>query len=109
MDSRVSGSAPIRTASRVTSARVSLLSQIGNVGPDLGQSYIVDSFMVVVTGGVGQLAGAVYAGLGLGVLSKVLEGWQGAVLAKIIVLLLIVAFIQKRPQGLFALKGRSVE
>lgn len=85
------------------------LSQIGNVGPDLGQSYIVDSFMVVVTGGVGQLAGAVYAGLGLGVLSKVLEGWQGAVLAKIIVLLLIVAFIQKRPQGLFALKGRSVE
>ncbi len=85
------------------------LSQIGNVGPDLGQSYIVDSFMVVVTGGVGQLAGTVYAGLGLGVLSKFLEGWQGAVLAKIIVLLLIVAFIQKRPQGLFALKGRSVE
>ncbi len=85
------------------------LSQIGNVGPDLGQGYIVDSFMVVVTGGVGQLAGTVYAGLGLGVLSKFLEGWQGAVLAKIIVLLLIVAFIQKRPQGLFALKGRSVE
>jgi urea transport system permease protein len=85
------------------------LSQIGNVGPDLGQSYIVDSFLVVVLGGVGQLAGTVYAGLGLGVLSKLLEGWQGAVLAKIIVLLLIVAFIQKRPQGLFALKGRSAE
>jgi urea transport system permease protein len=85
------------------------LSQIGNVGPDLGQSYIVDSFLVVVLGGVGQLAGTVYAGLGLGVLSKVFEGWQGAVLAKIMVLLLIVAFIQKRPQGLFALKGRSAE
>ena len=85
------------------------LSQIGNVGPDLGQSYIVDSFLVVVLGGVGQLAGTVYAGMGLGVLSKVFEGWQGAVLAKIMVLLLIVAFIQKRPQGLFALKGRSAE
>jgi len=85
------------------------LSQIGNVGPDLGQAYIVDSFMVVVLGGVGQLAGTVYAGLGLGVLNKVLEGWQGAVLAKIMVLLFIVIFIQKRPQGLFALKGRSAE
>ncbi|WP_337877628.1 urea ABC transporter permease subunit UrtB [Caldimonas sp.] len=85
------------------------LSQVGNVGPDLGQSYIVDSFLVVVTGGVGQLAGTVYAALGLGVVSKLLEGWQGAVLAKITVLLLIVAFIQKRPQGLFAMKGRSAE
>ena len=85
------------------------LSQIGNVGPDLGQSYIVDSFMVVVVGGVGQLAGAVVAGLGLGVVSKILEGWSGAVLAKIIVLVLIVVFIQKRPQGLFALQGRSAE
>jgi len=85
------------------------LSQLGNVGPDLGQSYIVDSFMVVVLGGVGQLAGTVYAGLGLGIVNKLLEGWQGAVLAKIMVLLLIVAFIQKRPQGLFALKGRSAE
>ena len=85
------------------------LSQVGNVGPDLGQAYIVDSFMVVVLGGVGQLAGTVYAGLGLGVLNKVLEGWQGAVLAKIMVLIFIVAFIQKRPQGLFALKGRSAE
>jgi urea transport system permease protein len=85
------------------------LSQVGNVGPDLGQSYIVDSFMVVVLGGVGQLWGAVVAGLGLGVLTKLLEGWQGAVLAKIMVLVVIVLFIQKRPQGLFALKGRSAE
>nr|WP_297351963.1 urea ABC transporter permease subunit UrtB [uncultured Caldimonas sp.] len=85
------------------------LSQVGNVGPDLGQSYIVDSFLVVVTGGVGQLAGTVYAALGLGVINKFLEGWQGAVLAKIMVLLFIVAFIQKRPQGLFAMKGRSAE
>ncbi len=85
------------------------LSQVGNVGPDLGQGYIVDSFMVVVLGGVGQIAGTVYAGLGLGLLNKVLEGWQGAVLAKIMVLLFIVAFIQKRPQGIFALKGRSAE
>jgi urea transport system permease protein len=85
------------------------LSQVGNVGPDLGQSYIVDSFMVVVTGGVGQLAGAVYAAMGLGILNKLLEGWSGAVLAKIMVLVVIVAFIQKRPQGLFAMKGRSAE
>jgi urea transport system permease protein len=85
------------------------LSQVGNVGPDLGQGYIVDSFMVVVLGGVGQLAGTVYAALGLGVLNKLLEGWQGAVLAKIMVLVLIVIFIQKRPQGIFALKGRSAE
>ncbi len=85
------------------------LSQIGNVGPDLGQSYIVDSFMVVVLGGVGQLAGTVYAAIGLGVLNKLFEGWQGAVLAKIMVLVLIVVFIQKRPQGIFAMKGRSAE
>jgi urea transport system permease protein len=85
------------------------LSQVGNVGPDLGQGYIVDSFMVVVLGGVGQLAGTVYAGLGLGILNKLLEGWQGAVLAKIMVLAFIVIFIQKRPQGLFAVKGRSAE
>jgi len=70
------------------------LSQIGNVGPDLGQSYIVDSFMVVVLGGVGQLAGTVYAALGLGILNKFIEGWAGAVLAKITVLVLIVVFIQ---------------
>ena len=85
------------------------LSQVGNVGPDLGQNYIVDSFMVVVLGGVGQLAGTVYAALGLGVLNKFLEGWQGAVLAKIAVLVFIIIFIQKRPQGIFALKGRSAE
>ncbi len=85
------------------------LSQVGNVGPDLGQGYIVDSFMVVVLGGVGQLAGTVYAALGLGILNKLLEGWQGAVLAKIMVLVLIVVFIQKRPQGIFAMKGRSAE
>ncbi len=85
------------------------LSQIGNVGPDLGQAYIVDSFMVVVLGGVGQLAGTVYAALGLGVLNKLLEGWTGAVLAKIAVLVFIIFFIQKRPQGIFALKGRSAE
>lgn len=83
------------------------LSQVGNVGPDLGQGYIVDSFMVVVLGGVGQLAGTVYAALGLGVVNKLLEGWAGAVLAKIMVLVIIVVFIQKRPQGLFALKGRE--
>jgi urea transport system permease protein len=85
------------------------LSQIGNVGPDLGQGYIVDAFMVVVLGGVGQLAGTVYAALGLGVLNKLLEGWTGAVLAKIAVLVFIIIFIQKRPQGLFAMKGRSAE
>jgi urea transport system permease protein len=85
------------------------LSQIGNVGPDLGQGYIVDSFMVVVLGGVGQLAGTVYAALGLGFANKFLETWQGAVLAKIAVLVFIIVFIQKRPQGMFALKGRSVE
>ncbi|HYF21107.1 MAG TPA: urea ABC transporter permease subunit UrtB [Ramlibacter sp.] len=85
------------------------LSQVGNVGPDLGQAYIVDSFMVVVLGGVGQLAGTVYAALGLGILNKLFEGWAGAVLAKIAVLVLIVVFIQKRPQGLFAVRGRSAE
>ena len=85
------------------------LSQVGNVGPDLGQGYIVDAFMVVVLGGVGQLAGTVYAALGLGVLNKILEGLTGAVLAKIAVLVFIIVFIQKRPQGIFAMKGRSAE
>ena len=85
------------------------LSQVGNVGPDLGQGYIVDAFMVVVLGGVGQLAGTVYAAMGLGILNKFLEGWTGAVLAKIAVLVLIIVFIQKRPQGIFAMKGRSAE
>ena len=85
------------------------LSQVGNVGPDLGQGYIVDAFMVVVLGGVGQLAGTVYAAMGLGLLNKFLEGWAGAVLAKIAVLVLIIIFIQKRPQGIFAMKGRAAE
>jgi urea transport system permease protein len=85
------------------------LSQIGNVGPDLGQGYIVDSFLVVVFGGVGQLAGTVYAALVLGFSNKLLESWSGAVLAKIAVLAFIILFIQRRPQGLFALKGRAVE
>jgi urea transport system permease protein len=85
------------------------LSQLGNVGPDLGQSYIVDSFMVVVLGGVGQLAGTAIAALGLGEISKFLEPSFGAVLSKIAILVMIVLFIQKRPSGLFALKGRSID
>jgi urea transport system permease protein len=85
------------------------LSQIGNVGPDLGQSYIVDSFLVVVFGGVGQLAGTVYAALILGLTNKLLESWSGAVIAKIAVLVFIIIFIQLRPQGMFALRGRAVE
>jgi urea transport system permease protein len=85
------------------------LSQVGNVGPELGQSYIIDSFIVVVLGGVGQLLGTVLAGFGLGIANKLLEPWLGAVIAKILILALIIAFIQKRPSGLFALKGRSVE
>lgn len=85
------------------------LSQLGNVGPDLGQSYIVDSFMVVVLGGVGQLAGTVIAAIGLGEVNKFLEPVAGAVLAKIAILVFIIVFIQKRPQGLFAVKGRSID
>ena len=85
------------------------LSQIGNVGPELGRMYIVDSFMVVVLGGVGKIAGTVAGALGIGVVNKFLEPISGAVLGKIIVLVLIIVLIQKRPQGLFALKGRSVD
>ena len=85
------------------------LSQIANVGPAMGTGYIVDAFMVVVLGGVGQLAGAVWAALGLGIVAKFLEGWAGAVVAKILVLVFIIVFIQKRPQGLFALKGRFAD
>ena len=85
------------------------LSQIGNVGPELGQGYIVDSFMVVVLGGVGKLLGTVLGAFGLGIVNKLLEPVSGAVLGKIIVLGLIILFIQKRPQGIFALKGRAVE
>jgi branched-subunit amino acid ABC-type transport system permease component len=86
------------------------LSQISNVGPDMGQGYIVDSFMVVVLGGVGQLAGAVWAALGLGIFSKLLEGWAGAVIAKIVILVFIIIFIQKRPQGCSPSRaGSSIE
>ena len=85
------------------------LSQLGNVGPDLGRAYIVDSFMVVVLGGVGQLAGTVIAAFSLGTINKFIEPYSGAVLAKIMILVLIVLVVQKRPQGLFAPRGRSVE
>lgn len=85
------------------------LSQIGNVGPELGRLYIVDSFMVVVLGGVGNIAGTVVGALGLGLVNKFLEPVAGAVLGKIGVLIFIVLFIQQRPQGLFALKGRLAE
>jgi urea transport system permease protein len=85
------------------------LSQLTNVGPNLGQAYIIDSFMVVVFGGVGNLWGTLVGGLGLGVANKFLEPAAGAVLAKIIVLVAIILFIQKRPSGLFPQKGRSVE
>ncbi len=85
------------------------LSQIDNVSPNLGQNYIIDSFMVVVFGGVGNLWGTLVAALGLGVADKFLEPFAGAVLAKIAILVFIVLFIQKRPRGLFALKGRAVE
>jgi urea transport system permease protein len=85
------------------------LSQIDNVSPNLGQSYIIDSFMVVVFGGVGNLWGTLVGALTLGVVNKFLEPYAGAVLGKILVLVFIILFIQKRPRGLFALKGRAVE
>ena len=85
------------------------LAQVGNVGPDLGQNYIIDAFLVVVVGGVGQVVGAVLAALGLGISGTILEIGIGAVLAKIVLLVLVILFIQKRPQGLFAIKGRFVE
>ncbi len=83
------------------------LSQLTNVGPNLGQAYIIDSFMVVVFGGVGNLWGTLVGGLTLGVANKILEPWSGAVLAKILVLVFIILFIQKRPRGLFPQKGRA--
>ena len=83
------------------------LSQLTNVGPNLGQAYIIDSFMVVVFGGVGNLWGTMLAGLSLGTANKFIEPFAGAVLAKIIVLVFIILFIQKRPQGLFPQKGRA--
>ncbi len=85
------------------------LSQIDNVSPNLGQGYIIDSFMVVVFGGVGNLWGTLVGAFSLGIVNKFLEPYAGAVLGKIIVLVLIILFIQKRPRGLFALKGRAVE
>lgn len=85
------------------------LSQIGNVSPNLGQGYIIDSFMVVVFGGVGNLWGTLVGALTLGIANKFIEPYAGAVLGKIIILVLIILFIQRRPRGLFALKGRSVE
>ena len=85
------------------------LSQLGNVGPELGQSYVVDSFMVVVLGGVGKLAGTIVGALCLGIANKLLEPAAGAVLGKIAILILLILFIQKRPQGIFALKGRAAE
>lgn len=83
------------------------LSQLTNVGPNLGQAYIVDSFMVVVFGGVGNLWGILVSGFGLGIISKFMEPWVGAVLAKVLILIFIILFIQKRPRGLFPQKGRS--
>ncbi|MEL6747835.1 MAG: urea ABC transporter permease subunit UrtB, partial [Pseudomonadota bacterium] len=85
------------------------LSQIDNVSPNLGQNYIIDSFLVVVFGGVGNLWGTLISALSLGVMNKFLEPYAGAVLAKILILVLVILFIQKRPRGLFALKGRAVE
>ncbi|MDX1653962.1 MAG: urea ABC transporter permease subunit UrtB [Candidatus Competibacteraceae bacterium] len=85
------------------------LSQLTNVGPNLGQAYIVDSFLVVVFGGVGNLWGTLVSALSLGVVNKFLEPASGAVLAKILVLLFIILFIQKRPRGLFPQKGRAAE
>ncbi|MFT6774119.1 MAG: urea transport system permease protein [Paracoccaceae bacterium] len=85
------------------------LSQIDNVSPNLGQGYIVDSFMVVVFGGVGNLWGALAGAFTLGIVNKFLEPYAGAVLGKVLVLVFIILFIQRRPRGLFALKGRSVE
>jgi urea transport system permease protein len=85
------------------------LSQIDNVSPNLGQGYIIDSFLVVVFGGVGNLFGTLVGAMSLGIANKLLEPYAGAVLGKIVLLVLIILFIQKRPRGLFALKGRAVE
>jgi len=85
------------------------LSQLTNVGPNLGQAYIIDSFMVVVFGGVGSLWGTLISGMSLGVINKLLEPWAGAVMAKILVLVFLILFIQRRPRGLFPQKGRMAE
>ena len=100
---------PPRTVAVVGSGVAGLagvaLSQLTNVGPNLGQNYIIDSFMVVVFGGVGNLWGTLIAGLSLGTINQLLEPWAGAVLAKIIVLVFIILFIQRRPRGLFPAHG----
>ncbi|MDB5987436.1 MAG: urtB [Nevskia sp.] len=85
------------------------LSQLTNVGPNLGQSYIIDSFMVVVFGGVGNLWGTLISGMSLGIINKLLEPYAGAVFAKILVLVFLILFIQRRPKGLFPQKGRAAE
>ena len=85
------------------------LTQIGNVGPELGQNYIVDSFMVVVTGGVGKLLGTILAALGIGGLNKIIEPGLGAVFGKVAILVVVILFIQRRPSGLFAAKGRYAD
>ena len=85
------------------------LSQLTNVGPNMGQSYIIDSFMVVVFGGVGNLWGTLISGFSLGIANKFMEPYAGAVLAKILVLVFIILFIQKRPRGLFPQKGRAAD
>ncbi len=83
------------------------LSQIGNVGPDLGQNYIVDSFMVVVTGGVGKILGTIIAAFGIGGMNKMLEPAMGAVFGKVVILALVILFLQRRPEGLFAIRTRG--
>jgi urea transport system permease protein len=85
------------------------LTLIGGVTPDMGQNYIVESFLVVVTGGVGELAGTIYAGLGLGVLDKFFEPFTGAVWGQVLILVLVILFIQRRPAGLFPPKGRLAD
>ena len=85
------------------------LTQTGGVSPDMGQNYIVDSFLVVVTGGVGKLAGAIWAGMGLGCLNKVFEPFTESVWAKVLILAAVVVFMQKRPSGLFPAKGRMAD
>ena len=85
------------------------LSQLTNVGPNLGQAYIIDSFMVVVFGGVGNLWGTLIGGMSLGIVNKLLEPYAGAVLGKILVLVALILFIQRRPRGLFPQTGRAAE
>jgi len=85
------------------------LSQLTNVGPNLGQAYIIDSFMVVVFGGVGNLWGTLIGGMSLGIVNKLLEPYAGAVLGKILVLIVLILFIQRRPRGLFPQAGRAAE